>query len=567
MTATAHAELVVRNAKVFTAAEHVPPTATGFAVADGVIIAVADHDAELESLIGPTTTVIDLQGAPVVPGLFDAHIHHIFGGKMLLRELHFPATLSLDQALDQIDAGARKLPEGAWLVGGSWGSTLLDEVSTVEARRRLDAASHGHPAMLSDDSHHNAWVNTAGLVAAGLPIDGGTDLLQGTVIDRNTGELTGVLLEHAVDPVRRVYAEAEQDSVEDLKGYALEAWKLLHSYGVTGIQDAAINEPGLQALIALDDEGKLNGWVSCCLTMAGGLVRPGPGFDPDTFDRYAREHHRDRVRTDFTKLFLDGVPPTRTAGMLEAYLPDEEHGHDHHGVVYMTVEELIATLRDYDGQGRSTKIHCAGDWSTKVAIDAFEALRREGSTRTYHIAHGQFVAPKDRQRMAELDIVAEISPFIWYPGVIPTAIAAVLPEHVASRMHPNRELLDLGVLVAGGSDWSVVPTPNLWEGICGLVTRADPLGQFPGTLWDEQAVPVEEALRIFTINAAKAAHLDDVVGSIEVGKAANFAVVDRDPLTVEPSEIAETKVLETFVAGQVVYRADDAGVTFGDRTH
>jgi predicted amidohydrolase YtcJ len=223
----------------------------------------------------------------------------------------------------------------------------------------------------------------------------------------------------------------------------------------------------------------------------------------------------------------------------------------------MERDELVDVLRGYAKSGRSTKIHCAGDWAVKVALDAFEVMRQEGSTLSYHIAHGQFVAPEDRKRMAELNVVAEISPFIWYPGVLPSAIASVLPEHIAAKMQPNRELVDLGVLVAGGSDWCVVPTPNAWEGIAGLVTRADPLGNFPGTLWPEQALTVDEALRVFSINAAKAARLDDVTGSIEVGKSADFAIIDRDPFAVEPSEIAGTKVRQTWFAGELVHGSQD----------
>ncbi|HWV48686.1 MAG TPA: amidohydrolase family protein, partial [Microbacterium sp.] len=374
-----------------------------------------------------------------------------------------------------------------------------------------------------------------------------------TVVDAEAGELAGVLFEHASAPVRGAQAAAEVDSLDELKEYVHATWKLLHSFGITGIQDAGVNKESLDAIVAVAEDGDLKGWVSCCLGMHGPFAPRD--LTQDEWSEYAKARTSDRVRTDFTKLALDGVPPTQTAGMIPAYLPSDEHGHDHHGTVYFTVEELTEVLRGYRAQGRSTKIHCAGDWAVQIALDAFEALRKEGSTQTYQIAHGQFVAPEDRKRMAELDVVAEISPFIWYPGILPQAIAAVLPEEIASKMQPNRELLDLGVLVAGGSDWSVVPTPNAWEGIGGLVTREDPLGHFPGQLWAEQAVTVEEALRIFTINGAKAAGLDDVIGSIEVGKAANFALIDRDPFQVDPREIGLTKVLETVVAGETVYSA------------
>lgn len=533
---TIGADLVVRNASIFTAAEGPSSTASGFAVKDGTFIAVTGNDTELEPFVGSNTVVKDLAGAPVFPGLFDTHIHHIGGGKMLLKQVQFPSSASLDEVLQAVKSWTANMTNAtAWVTGGSWGSVLLPEISNTEALARLDEASSGHPVLLDDDSHHNAWANTAALKTAGV----------------YTSTSTGVLIEGATTPVRQAQAAAEPDTIDDLKEYSLTAWNLLHSYGVTSIQDAAVSEAQLDALVALDEEGKLQGWVSNCLVMTGELATPG--LNVAEFDQHAREVNRDRVRTDFTKLLLDGVPPTRTAGFLEPYLPSEEHGCNYHGLVYNTTEELVDTLRLYRTQGRNTKIHCTGDWSVQVAMDAFEILRAEGSTQKYHIAHGQFVTPEDRRRMKLLDVVAEVSPFIWYPGIIPQSIATVLPEEVASHMQPNRDLLDLGVLVAGGSDWAVSAVPNPWEGIGGLVTRQDPTGQFPGTLWEEQAVTVEEAVRIFSINGAKAAGLDDAVGSIEVGKAANFIVVDRDPFSVDTTEIGRTKVLSTTVAGKEVF--------------
>lgn len=535
MTAS-QADFVVRNASIFTAAERSSSTASGFAVKDGKFVAVSSNDAELEPFIGSATVVKDMAGAPVAPGLFDTHIHHIGGGRMLLKELQFSSGLPLDDVLGLIKSYSANLTNAsAWITGGSWGSTLLPQISTTDALKRLDEASNGHPLLLSDDSHHNVWANTLALEAAGI----------------STAGATGVLIEGAAAPVRAAQAAAEPDTLEDQKNYALRAWQLLHSFGVTSIQDAAVTTSQLDAMAALDEENKLKGWVSSCLAMDGGFAEPN--VKQSDFDQHAREIARDRVRTNFTKLVLDGVPPTQTAGFLGTYLPSPEHGCNYHGLVYNTTEELVDTLRLYREQGRHTKIHCTGDWSVRVAMDAFEVMRTEGSTQHYHIAHGQFVTPEDRQRMRLLNVVAEVSPFIWFPGVIPSAIAAVLPEEIASKMQPNRHLLDLGVLVAAGSDWPVSADPNPWVGISGLVTRQDPTGQFPGTLWAEQAVTVEEAMRIFSINGAKAAGLDDVVGSIEVGKAANFLFLDRDPFKINTTEIGSTKVLSTYVAGEEVY--------------
>ncbi|WP_308191056.1 amidohydrolase family protein [Pseudonocardia terrae] len=129
---------------------------------------------------------------------------------------------------------------------------------------------------------------------------------------------------------------------------------------------------------------------------------------------------------------------------------------------------------------------------------------------------------------------------LWFPGVIFEAICACIPRERAEKLHPNRNLLDAGVLLAGGSDWPVMPSPNPWYGIQGLVSRADPTGAFPGTLWPEQGITLAEALHAYTLGAARAMGTDDVAGSLEVGKSADFVVLDRDPFAVPVNRLAGT---------------------------
>jgi predicted amidohydrolase YtcJ len=266
-------------------------------------------------------------------------------------------------------------------------------------------------------------------------------------------------------------------------------------------------------------------------------------------EKYRSTHHR----PDFVKIFLDGVPPARTASFLEPYLPDGSHGAHFHGTTTMSADELYGWLRRVAERGLGAKVHCTGDGSAHLLLDVVERLRDEGLDTPVQIAHGQFLAEEDIPRMVRLGVSADISPFIWFPGVIPQALAEVLGEERAEHLQPNRSLIDAGALVAGGSDWPVSESPNPLEGIQGLVTRADPLGRAPGALWPEQAITPVEALEVFTINAARAMGLDDVTGSLEVGKSADFVVLDRDFVTGPADEIIDTTVLETWFAGRRVH--------------
>lgn len=155
----------------------------------------------------------------------------------------------------------------------------------------------------------------------------------------------------------------------------------------------------------------------------------------------------------------------------------------------MDPAELEGWLMGTAERGISAKIHCTGDASVRLVLDTVQKVREAGHTDVrYHVAHGQFVHPEDVPRFRELGVVADISPALWFPGVIANAIKDVLGEERGSRLQPNRSLVDAGAIVAGGSDWPVSETPNAFEAIYGLVTRKDPTCQFPGALWPEQAL-------------------------------------------------------------------------------
>ena len=543
------ADLILTNTQVRTA-DRSYPTAEAIAVRGGRILALGSAS-DVLTLQGLDTEVRDLGGAALYPGFVDVHNHHAVAGVTDLFELSFGAALTLDEILDRVREQAATLPPGAWVTGGSWASTMMDQLNSSTVRGRLDEASGGRPVMLSDDSHHNRWVNSAALALAGissgkLPAEGVT------LLDPISGEPSGVLLEGAGVLVARAHAQAAGLSLEQHRRASRRGVELLNSFGVTAFQDAAVSLDILAALRSLDDAGELNAWVVSSLTVNDEIF----GYDPvgvpliERGEEFRTEHHR----PDFVKIFLDGVPPARTALFLDPYLPDEAHGAHFHGTTTMDADELSTWLRLVAERGLGAKIHCTGDGSARMLLDVIERLRREGFTETaFQIAHGQYLADDDIARLVRLGVSADISPFIWFPGVIPDALAAVLGTERASHAQPNRAILDAGGLVAGGSDWPVSESPNPLEGIQGLVTRADPLSRAPGTLWPEQAISAAEALEVFTINAARAMGLADETGSLEPGKSADFVVLDRDVVAGPADEMIRGRVLETWFAGRRVF--------------
>ncbi|HKW85228.1 MAG TPA: amidohydrolase [Burkholderiaceae bacterium] len=541
-------ELLLTNAKILTM-DPDRPWAEAMLVRGGRIVAVGDASA----FGGSATRTVDLQGRMVMPGLFDVHNHFVWAGRAELYEATFPPILTLAQVLDAVRGAAAKKAPGEWIVGGIFGSGLLAEL-TSEARRALDDAAGGRPVMLRDDSHHNRWVSTAALALAG--IDAGTpDPLNGEIVrDPASGEPTGLLKEAASSLVEAAVARTLADDPGLDVEAAAHAVRRLNAYGITGVQEALTTRAVMRAVKALEDQGRLTAWVVGSVPVTEAPLAPGEAGEEILV---LREQYRSRhFRPDAGKIFLDGVPTSRTAAMLEPYLADKLHGCCFRGGATLTVPQLARVLADCEKRGIACKIHCAGDAAVRVALDAVDVLRSfNGPGLMHQIAHASFVDPVEVPRFAELNVLADLSPIIWFPCVIVEAIKTTLPAERVARFWPNRDLLDAGATIAGGSDWPVVPNPDPWLGLQGLVTRRDPTGQFPGELWPEQALPLEAALAAYTINPARAMRLDHETGSLAAGKSADFIVLDRHLFEVPHDTLAQTRVLATVFEGRVVHGA------------
>lgn len=541
------ADLIVTGSVIRTA-DRANPIVEALAVRDGRILAVGSR-ADLESFRGRRTQLLEVGDAAVYPGFVDVHNHHALAGRTELFELSLAPSLTLDEILDRVREKAATLPTDAWIVGGAVATTLLPSLANTASRRLLDDAAGGRPVVLMEDSRHNRWANSRALELAGITADSIPEAGV-TLLDPDDGTPTGVLLEAAGIPVQEAYDRSGGLTAAQHAAASRRGVEILNSFGITTFQDAGVSVEILEALAALDRADELDAWVVSSLLINDEIF----GFDPigepllDRGEEFRTAHHR----PDFVKIFLDGVPPARTASFLEPYLADAAHGAHFHGETTMTLDELIGWLRSVARRGLGAKVHCTGDGSARLVLDAAAQLRDEGFTTPIQIAHGQFLAESDIPRLQALDVSADISPFIWYPGVIPQALAEVLGER-AEHSQPNRALIDAGARVAGGSDWPVSDSPNTLEGLQGLVTRADPLGRAPGTLWPEQAITAEEALEVFTINAATAMGLGDETGSLTPGKSADFVVLARDAIAGPAEDIVRTEVISTWFAGRRVH--------------
>jgi len=545
------AELLVLNAAIYTL-DPGQPWAEAMAVRDGRIVAVGRAE-QARAALSASAEVLDLHGRMLMPGMADIHNHFVAAGRAELYEVNFPPNTSLDQIIERVREAARDAPLERWITGGIWGSDMLGQL-TYEARLRLDEAAGGRPVMLCDDSHHNRWLNDAGLRACGID-DATPDPVNGTIVRRaETGEATGLLIEAASmlaeGPVgRALAAEPERDVAA-----GLHALKRLNALGITALQEPLSARFVLDSVATLAERDQLTAWVIGSIP-----VLQGP-FSADEWGETLfaeRDRYRSRYfRPEFGKLFMDGVPTTHTSALLEPYVPSEAYGCCFRGSNFMTVPQLAKVIADCEKADISIKIHCTGDGSVRAALDAFEVVRTfNGGKRRHQIAHAGYVHPDDLPRFVELDIVADLSPMLWFPGIIVEQLKLVLSEERVNNSHRHVDMDKAGVLMAAGSDWPVLPDPNPFIGLQGIITRRDPSGQFPGVLGEDQGLNLATALRIYTLDPVRAMGLEAETGSLEVGKAADFIVLDRNLFQVPAETLAETRVLLTYFAGKCVHEA------------
>ncbi len=545
-------DTIVVGAKVFTVdAEN--SWVEAFAVSEGTIVATGTT-AEIEALAGPGTRRVDAGGRMIMPGIVDVHSHLILGGQQTAWELPIQPTWSIDEVIATVAGAAADLPEDSWIIGGIVGSLAMNEITDASYLARLDEAAGGRPVLLRDDTQHNRWVNSVTLALMG--VDERTPNLEGGEYVRDAqGRLTGVMWELAS-------RHAEETAVAAIPGQdhrnqvsAAESIRIMNSYGVTATQEAATFESALKAFSELDRAGGLNAWVVASMPARDFVVGVGD-VGATLYDR-AEQHRSEHVRPDFVKAVVDGIPMSYTATFLEPYKPGHNHDACYRGVSYFTMPELVELLDQCYARGLGCKMHATGDGSVHEILDAVEIVRKlRGPGPVFHIAHVEFATPEDVARFKQLDVVPDVSPSMWFPSPMSIAIDAVLHEQVVKRMWPLRELVDAGALLSAGSDWPcALPTPDPWVGIETMVTRANPDPAFPGTLNPDQALTLGEVIRVYTHNPAVAMGLGEVTGSIEVGKAADFIVLDRNLFEIEPRDVHRTRVEQTWFGGRLVHEA------------
>jgi predicted amidohydrolase YtcJ len=548
--------------------------AQSLAVRDGVLVYVGD-DAGARPFIGTHTSVRDLGGRTVLPGLIDGHLHPLAGGHTLIGcNLNYDR-LTQQQLLDRIrkclDETRDREPDG-WLQVRNWFQEAMIG-NAVMSRAMLDQLPTHRPIFVLSSFGHTALVNTRALALA--HIDARTpDPPGGQIIHDARGVPTGLLQDAAFEPV--VAALPPPSAAEDLKA-ALAALAALNSQGVTTFLDAAASPQSLAAFAAVEKAGKLTARAHFAV-----LIRPADARDPlkavsaahalaARYDQGPIEP-RPHLSVHNIKLFMDGVitAPAMTGAMLEPYFvnvgtadkPQWTPGPSRGPAPYFDPATLRAVLLEAARNGLEPHLHADGDRAVHAALEGIAALREKFPPATVRaaIAHDEIVDPRDFRRFGAVDAVPVLS-FQWEkpaPDTVDGAQDYLGPARYR-YMEPAAFLADAGARLAFGSDWPV-DRLNEWFALKVGVTRTnapDVAPKYRGRLSEDRGLTRTQVLRAATEGAAYELHEEKRIGTLEVGKIADLIILDRNVLEIPADDIANVRVWETVVGGNSVYRAAD----------
>ncbi|MEJ1962717.1 MAG: amidohydrolase [Gammaproteobacteria bacterium] len=545
------ADTVLTNGKIYTV-NPAQPWAEAVAIKDGKFSFVGSA-ADARAYQGKDTKVVDLQGGMAMPGMNDLHVHPVEGFKVQLFECVFTGSATPDDIKRVLSKCIADQPNAKWIVGGQWETDFFAKNNIASPREWLDKISGDKAVIFRDTSFHNRWVNSKALALAGISKKS-PEIPGGQIVRDASGEPNGLLFERAARPVEDLVPDwTPQQYVQA----AREAMKVANRLGITGLKEAYGHLEALKAYKVVADASEVNVHLMVCIPVELVLDKKG-NLDLDALAKARAAYQGRNVSSDCVKIVLDGVPSTsRTAAMLANYTPLHPGEEAHNGSLLYSPEVLNRLITQLDKQGLTVKIHTAGDRSVRVTLDAIEQARKANgdSGLRHEIAHAGFVDDADIPRFVRLNAVAEVSPYIWFPSAKTNDIRRAVGPPRGEHYFPIKTLLASGVNVVAGSDWPAGALPDMspWVGLEGMVTRQNPWGNAEGVLWKEQAIPLADALRIFTLNGARALKLQDATGSIETGKLADLIVLNQNLFDIAPDRISETQVKLTLFQGKTVY--------------
>lgn len=502
-----------------------------------------------ESLIGPDTRIIDLDGKMLMPGLIDSHTH-IFAGSFSAQRVNLSLADTMDKLSEALLVLLDENPGDGVVYARGWQNHLFPPDGP--RKEMLDDVFGDRPVVLGSVDGHSTWFSSKAIEITG--VDAETEDPEPGVSfferDKTTGEPLGTAREGAGDIVRRAVLNFDRASYES----ALERWLPdAAAAGLTTVFDAGANAPteedAYQTLAELEQEGKLSLRVFGSVRYRFGDDEPASRL-LDLKSRFTGAYYRPYA----VKLYADGVPEGHTAYLLTPYLDRPEST----GQPRIPADRMAELITSAFGQDVPVHVHAIGDSAIRMTLDAIELARNTTGKHEVGaaIAHMDFVHPADIPRFAQLGVVAQTS--IQWAAQDPSYenIGAFVGMQRMHNAYPVKSLIGAGALQTFGADWPAAAyfaTYKPLDLLEAAVTR-----QLPGKIEmpvrnRDERLELSDAIAGMTIRAAMQLDADGEIGSIEEGKKADLIVLERNLFEIPAHEIHDVRVLMTLMDGRIVH--------------
>jgi hypothetical protein len=520
------------NGKIYTINNNQPLVEA--VIVSGNKIIFAGNNSGSKKFIDGETEIINLQGRLMLPGFIDGHTHFINGGFYLL---------GLDLRQAESTGEFKKLlkdyvntHKGKWVTGGSWDHQAW-EIKELPIKEMIDPFTHDTPVFIERLDKHMALANSLALKLAGITKDTPDPAGGAIVKDPLTGEPTGILKDNAM-PL--IYSIIPGQTIEETDRAVFAALDEAKRNGVTGIHDITYKND-LLAYQRIEKKGKLSCRVYTRLPIADYTSLANAGIQYN--------FGNNKIKLGSLKAFSDGSLGAGTAWFFDNYLGEKILGLPADTIIDGRLEKWAV---EADKNKLQLSIHAIGDKANSYILDLFEKITSINPVwdRRFRIEHAQHIRKADLQRFAKLKVIASVQPYhliddgAW-------AEKKIGRERI-KEAYPYMSLINAGVTLCFGSDWTVAPL-NPLLGIYAAVTRRTLDGKNPDGWIPEQKISIREAIKAFTINNAYASFEEDIKGSIKPGKLADFVLLNEDILSIAPAKIKDVKVDMTIFDGEIIY--------------
>ncbi len=528
------ADLIVTNARIYTVDDSRPVVAA-MAVRDGRI-AFTGSVREAMALKGANTRMLDLGGRTVIPGMVDAHAH-LLGLGQSLQAVNLVGAKSYDEVVARVVARAKNVPAGQWIIGRGWDQNQWGD-TRFPTHEALTGALPNNPVYLERIDGHAQLANAAAMRAASVTA-ATKDPSGGRILRTATGEPTGVFIDNATSLVEKAIPNS---TVEQTRQAIRAAIAESQHWGLTGLHDAGESRATIDLLEEMAKAGEFNFRLYVMIGDDSAAVAHYLARGPQS------ALYDNRLWLRSFKLYADGALGSRGAALLEPYSDDPNNK----GLLLSAPAHIQdVAVRALKG-GFQVNTHAIGDRGNRVVLDAYDAALKlqPAADHRFRVEHAQILHHDDIPRFAQLGVIPSMqavhqtSDMYW--------AGSRLGQGRLLGAYAWRSLLETGVVVPNGSDFPVEAVNPLLS-FHSAVARQDAENWPAGGWMAEQRMTREEALRSMTIWPAFAAFQESIMGSLSVGKLADFVVLDRDIMTVADRDILGTNVIATYIGGKPVY--------------